>query len=79
MINFRCLCFGHAWTGDAEQGIPPPEIDLEDVAAEFFRYARMWCKRCRRYMEPKPLMRGSEHWDTSVKYRPPFTEVTDDG
>ncbi len=78
MIHLRCL-WGHDWTGDAEQGIGPPNLNMDDLIAEFNRYTRMWCKRCRRYMKPNKHLRGSEDWDANVKYRPHLTEATDDG
>lgn len=64
-----CLLGQHEWTCDAEEGIDPPK-DIEPSIASFFRYARMWCRICRRYCKPSPSMPGSEHWDRNVTHRP---------
>ena len=67
---FLCWATGHDWTCDAEQGVPPPDLDQMNVQREFNRYARPWCSRCRRYMKPRELLIGSSNWDANLKYRP---------
>lgn len=69
-MNWRCLCSGHDWTCDSAQGISADDGISKDLEGDFFRYARMWCKRCRRYCEPRPSLPGSQHWDKNLKWRP---------
>lgn len=72
--RIRCWLGDHDWTCDANENIGPPDINMDNVAAEFFRYSRSWCKRCRHYMKPHERLVGSEHWDASVTYRPKVYE-----
>ena len=67
----RCLLGDHDWTCDADQNIAPPDINGQgDIAAQFHRYARGWCKKCRFYMQPRKELFGSQHWDAELKYHP---------
>lgn len=36
----------HDWTCKHNEGIPPTETELNNGAAGFFHYARMYCKHC---------------------------------
>jgi len=44
-----CAFNGHKWTSKANEGIKASKDEIEDGITGFYRYARMYCKRCGKY------------------------------
>ncbi len=41
-----CLLGSHQWTNKAAEGVKPTQEELDGGVAGFWRYARVYCKRC---------------------------------
>ena len=66
-----CLLGSHDWTCDANENIAPPDLNGQgDIAAQFHRYARGWCKKCRFYMKPHKRPPKSDYIDIAEQLCP---------